>query len=337
MKRLLSIALRLIISGVLLFLLFREHDLIADIAPRFQEMLANWHWVAGGLIFVFLSLFFTAVRWFVLLRGIAPELPFAVVLRAEMVSAFFNISSLGVVGGDAYKIMCLSRRLPGKTMPVGVSLVIDHLTGLVAVALLFAACILSKADQWPQFGPNVHVLVAGYSMYVGGGLVGLLISWFSLRPDILAWGRRTFPRTFGLPMFETVIGKMAKMHGVFTLLWRRAFVSMAVGIPMHATFFMAFYCGLRAVGGKARVLDVLTAMPIVDAAASLPLSVSGLGVRERTFEALLAGIAGVPDAVGVSASLAGWLFTLCWGLFGGFLFLRTRAVDPAPREAVAAS
>ena len=43
-----------------------------------------------------------------------------------------------MVGGDAYKIMSLSRRLPGKTMPVGVSLIIDHLSGLVAVALLFA-------------------------------------------------------------------------------------------------------------------------------------------------------------------------------------------------------
>lgn len=337
MKRLLSISLRLIISGVLLFLLFREHDLIAEIVPRFQEMLTNWQWVLGGLVFVFFSLLFTSVRWFVLLRGLAPELPFWVVLRAEVVSAFFNISSLGVVGGDAYKIMSLSRRLPGKAMPVGVSLVIDHLTGLVAVALLFAVCIFSKSDQWSQFGQNVHVLVAGYSMYVGGGLVGLLISWFSLRPDVLTWGRRTFPRTFGLPMFETMIGKMAQMHGVFTRLWRRAFVSTAVGIPMHVAFFMSFYCGLRAVGGQAPVLDVLTAMPIVDAAASLPLSVSGLGVRERTFEALLSGIAGVPDAVGVSASLAGWLFGLCWGLVGGLFFLRSRTAEPAPREAVATS
>lgn len=335
MKRLISITLRLVISGVLLFLLFREHDLIAEIAPRFGEMVQNWPWVLAGLACVFLSLLLTAVRWHILLRGLAPELPFRVVLRAEIVSAFFNISSLGVVGGDAYKIMSLSRRLPGKGMPVGVSLVIDHLTGLVAVALLFAACIAAKSGQWADFGPKAQVLVTGYSMYVGGALVGLIITWFSLRPDVLAWGRRTFKRTFGLPMFENVIGRMAKMHNVFMQLWRRAFASMAVGVLMHMTFFMGFYCGLRAVGGGAPVLDVLTAMPIVDAAASLPVSVSGLGVRERTFEALLAGIAGVPDAVGISASLAGWLFTLFWGLVGGLFFLRTRRSEPTPQEACA--
>lgn len=335
MKRLLSISLRLIISGVLLFLLFREHDIIADIAPRFEAMLGNWRWVLGGLAFMFMALWLTAVRWHILLRGLAPDLPFGVVMRAEMVSAFFNISSLGVVGGDAYKIMSLSRRLPGKTMPVGVSLVIDHLSGLVGVALLFAVCITAKSGEWAEFGPKVRVLVTGYSMYVGGGLAGLLITWFSLRPDVLVWGRRTFPRTFGLPMFENMIGRMARMHGVFMLLWRRAFASMGVSIGMHTAFFMSFYCGLRAVGGQAPVLDVLTAMPIVDAAASLPVSVSGLGVRERTFEALLAGISGVPEAVGVSASLAGWLFGLAWGLVGGLLFLRSRTAVVTTREACA--
>lgn len=324
MKQLFSICLRLVISGVLLFLLFREHNIISDIAPRFRTLLGNWPWVLGGLGFVFLSLWLTAVRWHVILRGLAPDLAFPIVLRAELISAFFNITSLGVVGGDTYKIMSLSRHLKGNTMPISVSLVLDHLTGLFSVAILFGICMLIKASDWPRFGPDVQMLVGGYGMYVGGSVAGLLISWVSLRPDILAWGRRTFPRTFGLPKFEGIISRMAKMHGVIGVLWRRALSSVAVGAGMHIAFFMSFYCGLRAVGGVASVMDVLVAMPIVDAMASLPVSVSGLGVRERTFEALLAGIAGVPDAVGVSASLAGWIFSLCWGLFGGVLFLRSR-------------
>jgi uncharacterized membrane protein YbhN (UPF0104 family) len=336
LKRLLSISLRLAISGVLLFLLFREHDLISEIAPRFWTLLTNWPWMLGGIAFAFLSLLLTALRWHILLRGFAPGLPFAVVLRAEVVSAFFNISSLGVVGGDAYKIMSLSRRLPGKTMPVGISLVIDHLTGLVAVALLFAVCISAKAAQWPDFGPNARMLVIGYSMYVGGAVVGLLLSWISFKPALLAWGRRTFPRTMGLPIFEGIISRMAQVHGVFSKLWGRTLSATVVAVFLHVAFFMSFYCGLRAVGGAAPVLDVLTAMPIVDAAASLPVSVSGLGVRERTFEALLAGIAGVPDAVGISASLAGWLFNVFWGLVGGVLFLRSRGSTPPAQEARAA-
>jgi uncharacterized membrane protein YbhN (UPF0104 family) len=324
LKRLFSIVLRLLISGMLLTLLFREHNLLAEISPRLGALAANWPWTLAGIGCAFMSLFLTALRWHILLRGMLPGLPLGVVLRAEVVSAFFNISSLGVVGGDAYKIMALSRRYPGQKMPVSVSLVLDHLTGLVAVAFLFFICVALMRERWETFGGEVRVLMAGYGMYLGGSMVGLALAWFSFKPELLAWGRRTFPRTFGNPKFTGFLDRTAQVHEVLGRLWRRAFSATLVAVLLHAAFFMSFYCGLRAVGGSSPVLDVLTAMPIVDTAASLPVSVSGLGVRERTFEALLSGLAGVPEAVGVSASLAGWLFNLFWGLVGGLLFLRAK-------------
>ena len=324
MKRFVSIVLRLLISGVLLALLFREHDLIADIAPRLRALLTNWPWMLAGITFAFLSLFLAAMRWHIILRGQVPDLPFKIVLQTELVSAFFNISSVGVVGGDTYKIMSLSRRLPGQAMPVSVSLVLDHLTGLISVAILFTVCMLARAAHWHEIGYDLRMLITGYAMYVGGALVCLVLSWFSFTPSLLAWGRRTFPRTMGNPKLAGLIARLTQVHAVFALLWKRTLSAMVVSTGMHTAFFMSFYCGLRAVGGVAPMLDVLTAMPIVDAAASLPVSISGLGVRERTFEALLAGLANVPVAVGVSASLAGWIFNLFWGVVGGVLFLRAR-------------
>lgn len=324
MKRLISISLRLLISGALLALLFREHDLISDIAPRLRALLTNWPWTSAGIAFAFLSLFLAAVRWHIILSGQVPDLPFSIVLRTEIISAFFNISSVGVVGGDTYKIMALSRCLPGQTMPVSVSLVLDHLTGLISVAVLFAVCMLARASHWNEIGYDLRMLITGYAMYVGGALVGLIISWFSFKPSLLAWGRGAFPRTMGSPRLASLIARLSRIHEVAARLWQRTLSAAVVSTGMHAAFFMSFYCGLRAVGGEAPVLDVLTAMPIVDAAASLPVSISGLGVRERTFEALLAGLANVPEAVGISASLAGWIFNLFWGIIGGVLFLRVR-------------
>ncbi|MBB5033981.1 lysylphosphatidylglycerol synthase transmembrane domain-containing protein [Prosthecobacter vanneervenii] len=324
MKRLISISLRLLISGVLLALLFREHDLIADIVPRLRALLTNWPWTLAGIAVAFLALFLAAMRWHIILRGQVPDLPFRIVLHTELISAFFNISSVGVVGGDTYKIMSLSRRLPGQTMPVSVALVLDHLTGLISVAFLFGTCMLLRASHWSELGYDLRMLFTGYGTYVGGGLAGLIISWISFKPNLLAWGRRTFPGTMGHPKLAGILARAEQVHDVFALLWRRTLSAAVVSTGMHTAFFMSFYCGLRAVGGSAPVLDVLTAMPVVDAAASLPVSISGLGVRERTFEALLAGLAHVPEAVGVSASLAGWIFNLFWGVIGGVLFLRVR-------------
>lgn len=335
MKRLISTLLRLAISGVLLWLLFREHDLVSDIVPRFRAMSDHWPWALAGVVCAFMSLYLTAARWHIILRGIEPGLPFGAVLHAELVAAFFNISSLGVVGGDAYKLMALSRRLPGKAMPVGISLILDHLTGFVAVSSLFLICAAATSGRWHEFEANVRLIVGGYAIYTGVATCGLLLTWISLRPSLLAWGRRTFPRTFGLPKFAGIIGRMSRVHDIASSLRGRMLSATIVAVLLHVMFFLSFYCGLRAVGGTAPVLDVLTAMPIVDTAASLPVSISGLGVREQAFEALLAGIAKVPEPVGVSASLAGWLLNLSWGLVGGLLFMRAKQYPPIRSEEAA--
>jgi glycosyltransferase 2 family protein len=65
----------------------------------------------------------------------------------------------------------------------------------------------------------------------------------------------------------------------------------------------------------------VAAMPVIDGLSAIPVSVSGLGVREKLFEVLLADLADVPKAVAVSASLTGFLLHVCWALVGGVLFL----------------
>ncbi len=168
MKRKLSIALRLVISIVLLVLLFREHNFFTEIAPRLGALLENWPWVLAGLFSAFLGLMACATRWYVILRGYAPHMPWRVMARTELIAAFFNVSSIGVIGGDAYKIMSVTRRLPGQAPQVGVSLMLDHVTGFVAVGMsntmMEFDVFLEQGDEIPQLNPAV-VLVNGAEMH----------------------------------------------------------------------------------------------------------------------------------------------------------------------------
>ena len=322
MKRRFSIAFRLVISVVLLVLLFREHGFISEIVPRLGALLQNWPWVIAGLAASVMGLVFCALRWFVLLRGYAPHMPLWVMVRTEITAAFFNISSIGVLGGDAYKIMSISRRLPGQAAQVGVSLMLDHVAGFIAVGLLFFGCFATIWPRWAALGHDAQLLLGGFSGFMGISLAGMILSWITFKPKVLAWGKRTFPRLLGNAFFEKLSEKLITTHDVILALWRRALVSVVVSIGVYASLFFTFYCALRAVGADAPLLDVMTAMPIVDAMASLPISISGLGVRERTFEALLSSFAGVPEAACVSAAFIGWLFSVFWGLVGGVLFLK---------------
>ncbi|MFM2167080.1 MAG: hypothetical protein RIS79_1451 [Verrucomicrobiota bacterium] len=307
---------------VLLMLLFREHGLVSEIVPRLGSLLQNWPWVLAGLAASVMGLVFCAFRWFVILRGYAPHMPFWVMVRTEITAAFFNISTIGVVGGDAYKIMSISRRLPGQAAQVGVSLMLDHVTGFISVGLLFFGCLAMIWPRWEALGHDARLLLTGFSGFMGVSLAGMILSWITLKPKVLAWGKRTFPRVLGTAFFESLSEKLITTHDVILALWRRALVSVVISTGVYASLFLTFYCALRAVGANAPVLDVITAMPVVDAMASLPISISGLGVRERTFEALLSGFAGVPEAACVSAAFIGWLFSVFWGLVGGMLFLK---------------
>jgi len=99
---------------------------------------------------------------------------------------------------------------------------------------------------------------------------------------------------------------------------------------VFAFHFLSFYCGIFAVGGSAPLMEVMAAMPMVDAAAGLPISVSGLGVREKTFETLIHALTGLPEALAVSASLAGWLMSVVWGALGGLLFICGKSATTSP-------
>jgi uncharacterized membrane protein YbhN (UPF0104 family) len=321
-KRKFTIALRIGISLTLVTLLFREHDFSTQIAPRLISLLENWPWVICGLFSAFMSLLACATRWHVILRGCAPQVSWRTLARTEIVAAFFNISSIGVIGGDTYKIMSVTRRLRGQAPQVGVSLMLDHVAGFVAVGLLFFSCFAAIWPRWEALGHDAKLLLTGFSGFMGVSFIGMIISWITFKPKVLAWGKQTFPRILGTPFFERISSILTTVHDVILVLWRRALGSILVSIAVYGFLFFTFYCALRAVGSHAPLLDVMTAMPVVDASATLPISLSGIGVREKTFEALLSSFAGVPESACISAAFVGWLFTIFWGLIGGGIFLK---------------
>jgi uncharacterized membrane protein YbhN (UPF0104 family) len=129
-------------------------------------------------------------------------------------------------------------------------------------------------------------------------------------------GRRLFQRP--------ALRKFVEACDALRRAWKQSLLALAHSLLMFACHFGLFYCGLRAVGGDAPIAEFLAAMPLIDAAAGLPVSISGLGVRETTFEILVGGLTGLAAPVAVAASLAGWLFTVAWGLLGGLWFVARR-------------
>lgn len=323
MKKALLLLLKLAITSGLLWMIFREHQFTGVILPHLQQMGEHWGWVIAGLVCVGVSNVFASLRWQVLLMGQECPVPGWEVLRVTLVSNFFNITSLGVAGGDAYRVVALLKHPGTRRLPVVASVLLDHMTGLVGLATLSLSCVFIFKEHWSSLGPEARTLVHAFSIFMIFSLAAVILSAVSFYPPLYAWGEKRMPRFLTFPPLK----RFGQACDGLRRAWPCSLLAWLLSILIFATQFLSFYCGILAVGGRAALMDVMAAMPIVDAAAGLPISVSGLGVREKTFETLLHALSGLPEATAVSASLTGWIMGVIWGLFGGLLFIRGRDTE----------
>jgi uncharacterized membrane protein YbhN (UPF0104 family) len=327
MKKALLILLKIGITTALLWMIFREHRFTVAILPHLRAMLTHWEWTLAGIALVGLSSWFHSLRWQVLLIGQEHPVPPGIVLRLTLISNFFNITSLGAVGGDAYKVLALMKRPGARRLPIMVSVMLDHMLGIFGLAILFIGFGYAFRNQVASYGPEVHAIVKGFTWFLTGSVIGITLSAISFTPRLYSWGERQWPWILGWPPLKS----FAQACDAIRRAWGCSLLAVILSALIFATHFLSFYCGIHAVGGQAPLREVMAAMPIVDTAAGLPISVSGLGVREKTFETLIHAMTGLPEATAVSASLAGWLMSVLWGLFGGILFIcGSRSSAPAP-------
>ena len=137
---------------------------------------------------------------------------------------------------------------------------------------------------------------------------------------MLAWGRRNLPRLTHNRWVEK-ISTIIDLHRVH---WQYAVWSLCASFILSASFYLTFFVAVLSLGEKIEAATILSVMPVVDVVSSLPISISGLGVRERTFDFLISQLTGIPPAAAVAAALIGFLFNLFWGIVGGLAIITAR-------------
>ena len=297
---------------------------------HFRQALTSPFWVTIGLLLSGGAILFGALRWHLLLIAQDIRVPFLYTVRLTLYGALFNLVSIGGAAGDAAKILCLIRRRPDKKVEITLSVMVDHLIGFVATSIVFLVF------AWGFSTVNEARSVSGQSsffaatLFLAGGLFFVALNSFLCTPRAMAWCQRTFPRFAA----QNWVQSTTKSIDIFRQNWQLSTWSLLTSIALSLAFFLTFYAAIRTLGQGASVPQILSVMPIVDIMASLPISISGLGVRERTFDFLLSQLTGIPTAIAVAASLIGFLFHAFWGLIGGLAFItepsRTRQKLSSP-------
>ena len=256
-------------------------------------------------------------RWRLALRVQGLELSWGRANEISLVAHFFNSFLLGATGGDLMKAYYAARETHHKKTEAALTVFVDRVIGLWAM-LLFASVMMlfnfpllfAHGGLRPLAGLIVALMIGctGFLFLAFRG--GVSRGWTGARE----WLRR-LPKGEWL---ERALDSCRQFGRDPAFLWRALVVSMTLNA------FCVFQFVVLARGMNLAIAPVTLAVivPIVICVAALPITPSGLGVRENLFVHLLAAKAVSVDATSaLSLSLLAYAGSLFWSLVGGGVYM----------------
>jgi len=320
MKKHVITAVQLIVTAALLWWIFRD----AEQNRKMLEALAaaNVWWLVPGLAALGCGLLLQTRRWIILLEVQGIALRFWRAFRIILVGMFFNLFLLGSTGGDILKIFLIMREAPDKKAGAFLSVFIDRVVGVLALAAVSAVVILLRwrdlmAHDVTRYG------VATAAIILGGSIGFILVAWltgrFNLASKIPRW----------LPAHDKLV-EAAGAFVEYARAGRSVGMAFLLSIPAHLLMFSTFWFGAKAFAAGLSVLSVYCVMPIVATVTALPISIGGAGLREGLFIQILGALYATPESIATLVSLSGFMMQVFWSLVGGLVYLGYRSTTHTP-------
>ena len=314
MKKTLLTVLQIAVTIGLLWWVFHDPE-------RRREMLAaaklaNVWWLGAGILVFFLCTIVATARWKILLAVQDINMTWLRTWQLFMIGMFFNLFMLGSTGGDVVKMFLTMREARNNKAAALLSVFMDRVIGMMALILIslgflyFRYDLLSHSPASSALLTTLLWLLAAAVVVTVGMFVGSAFGWVHYLPQ---W----------TPLRGRIVEVSAACH-MYAKGWRQTIWAFLVSFPLFAMFFITFYCAARAFTDQLGLVDVFSVLPIVAVITAIPISVSGIGLRESLFVSLLAPF-GVGAAVATLISVTGFLINTVGSLAGGLVFLFYRS------------
>ena len=277
---------------------------------------ANLWWLVPGAISFGLVLVCGTMRWHLLLSVQEIGLSWGRTWQLLMIGMFFNLFLLGSTGGDLLKTFYAMREVPHKKTAVFLSIVVDRVVGMFSLMMVtLVICLFSFSTLWET--PVTRGLLSTVAIVFGGFLVMLILSF--ILNHFHLWKR--LPK--GMPGHQFLVD-VATAFSSYARDGRSLGLAFLISIFLNLFLFGSAVFAAYAFGalpGAPGAGPMISVMPIVNTISALPISLSGVGVREGLFETLLNTLYATPKSLAVLISLTTFVLTVFWSLMGGIVYL----------------
>lgn len=311
MKRTIHLAIKIVISLSLMALILSQ----VDPSPLVASVLsARLSLILGAIACAYLAYLLNTYKWQQLLKILGSNVSYFRLLAVNFIGLFYALFLPTQVSGEIVKGVKLSRmerNISGSNIIA--SITIDRITGLLALTVLF---FISLSFASPLINKIQFSLIALV-------LFGLILIFTVTLLNIQA--SDMFER-FGQTIFKAK--GLKKLKPPFSSLWRslKAYQNSRLGLGEAVIYSFIYqllvteviYFVAHALGINVSFIELVWIVAVMSIAQLLPISISGIGVREGIFVFLLKGYY-VPSQEALALSLTVFGISILMGLTGGVI------------------
>lgn len=302
LKKFLLLILKLSVSGGALYLILSK----AGVDKVFSHLRTISPWAFAFAIFTYIaSIFISSFRWQLLL----PE-HFSVkrLFPLYMLGAFFNTFLPGLVGGDAVKIYYLYKET-GKGTQALSSVFMDRFVGFTMLMTL-----------------GITAYPFGYEHFKDYEIGGVKIAWVT--PLIVLTFALVSLLIFGLRLGQR-FQVIKEVHNYFHSYLRKPGIiikALILSAIVQVAIIFSVYVLTLGLGISVSFITLLVFVPIITTISTIPISISGIGLREGASVVLL-GAVGIDPSMATALSFSMFLAVAIGSLPGIFEYLRKKDYD----------
>lgn len=301
----LVLAIRVLVSaGMLAFLIWKiEEEGVGDMIPEWTT--ASTLWLAGALGLTLAGIVLSALRWQVVLHALGQRPQLRRLLSLYLAGQFVANVLPTSIGGDVLRVTRLSRD-SGQSHTSFASVVLERMTGWIVLPVITFIGLVANPGLFERGAAGE---IAGVVAVVVLLLLGTVL---------FAVGRRDYEADFDEPKgWRRFLAAVS--FGLHRLRHHPAEVLnvVAVGFAYQLVLVLAAFMGARALQLQSDVgiTALLAFLPAVLIAQVLPVSISGLGIREGLLVVLLDPL-GVPRGRAIALGLMLYFLNLVVSLLG---------------------
>lgn len=279
----------------------------------------------GALCFLFVASF-SSVRWWWLLHVNGLDVSVGKAFRLTWIGIFFSNVVPGLTGGDLIKAFYVARMTGHKTASI-VSVIVDRVLGLIALAILAAVVVLFEFNDFQQIG---------YAIYLG--LVALLLG------ATCAFSRRIrgFLRLDRI-LEKLPLSSLLKKIDQAVYFYRGHLKGILLWLVASSCNHLVAVVGVSLIGLslglEVPLTGYLVLVPVINIVSAVPIAPAGWGVGEYLFQklftdyALRVGLTQAPimPTLALTLSLVYRLHLMLWSLLGA-VFLAFEKARPTEAQ-----